>query len=441
MRRFLLLLVITAGALGTGAAALAAATSPPTNTTLPAISGTARQGQTLTATNGTWSGLTPMGYRYQWQRCNASGSSCGSISKATNQNYVASSGDVGRTLRVEVTASNADGKSQALSAATATIATLGSVPANTKQPNPSGSAQEGQTVTVDSGTWSGLAPITFTYQWQSCTAVNPVCTNIAGATKAGYLIETGHIGSTLRAIVTAKNSVGNTSAGSNLTALVVGKATAPVVVSLPRISGTLAVGQRVVASTGTWSGVSTSGFAFQWSRCNASGTGCAAITGATGQSYGIGRADLGLALRVTVKATNVVGSTSATSASSSVRAALTYRFAGVLRASQEVRHPKRVPANAIGHFTARVSGKTIHWTLTFSHLTGRPTATLLNKGSRGTNGPAFRTICRSCVSTVRGSFTLTASQLSAMLHGRAYTNIHTKRNVYGELRGQITRVS
>lgn len=423
------------------AAAVRTAANPPVNTSLPTIGGTAQQGQTLTATNGLWSGATPIAYTYQWQRCNSSGSNCGSISHATSQNYVASSGDVGRTIRVEVTATNADGKAQGLSAATATIVKAGNAPANTKQPNPSGTAQEGQTVTVDNGLWSGLTPIRFSYQWQSCTAVNPVCTDIAGATKSSYLIGTNHVGSVLRAVITATNSIGKTTAGSNLTAIVLAKATAPVNVSLPGISGSLSVGQRLQASTGVWSGVATSGFSYQWSRCNANGTGCAAISGATGQSYGIGQADRGFALRVTVVATNSVGSTSATSAASNVRAAVTHRYAGTLRTGQEVTRPRATRPGAAGHFTASVTGKTIHWTLTFSHLTGRPVATSLNKGVRGSNGLAYRTICRQCVSAVHGSFTLTASQLSALLNGHTYVNIRTRTNPYGELRGQIARVS
>lgn len=44
----------------------------PTNTTQPAITGTPAQGQTLTATQGTWSG-DPTSYVYQWVRCPPSG--------------------------------------------------------------------------------------------------------------------------------------------------------------------------------------------------------------------------------------------------------------------------------------------------------------------------------------------------------------------------------
>ena len=40
-----------------------------------------------------------------------------------------------------------------------------------------------------------------------------------------------------------------------------------------------------------------------------------------------------------------------------------------------------------------------------------------------------------------GTLTLTSSQLDTLKRGRAYVNIHTKRNPYGEIRGQINRVS
>jgi hypothetical protein len=96
---------------------------------------------------------------------------------------------------------------------------------------------------------------------------------------------------------------------------------------------------------------------------------------------------------------------------------------------------------AIGHFTANVSGKTLRWTLTFSHLTGRATVTRLNKGVRGTNGAAFKSLCRSCLSPTRGTLTLTSAQLAAMLRGGTYVNVHTAKNTRGEIRGQIARVN
>lgn len=75
------------------------------NSTAPTISGTTRQGQTLTASPGTWTfDLDYLSYTYQWERCDSGGGSCVDIVGATNVNYVLTAADVGSRLRVEVTA-------------------------------------------------------------------------------------------------------------------------------------------------------------------------------------------------------------------------------------------------------------------------------------------------------------------------------------------------
>lgn len=89
------------------------------------------QGKTLTASPGSWSGTTPISYAYQWLRCDSSGANCGSISGATSQSYLLVSADVGRTMRVKVTASNSAGSSSAQSAQTALVASSGSTGSST----------------------------------------------------------------------------------------------------------------------------------------------------------------------------------------------------------------------------------------------------------------------------------------------------------------------
>jgi hypothetical protein len=441
----LLLAALGSMFLVTSGSALAAgahnAASPPVNTSLPKISGTAREGHTLSATSGSWSGASPISYAYQWQRCNSAGSSCGTIGGATNQNYVASSGDVNQTLRVQVTARNSDGTNAALSGPTAGIAPSGNAPANTIQPNPTGTPQDGQTVTVDNGTWSGAVPMTFTFQWQTCTTVNPVCTNLVGATSSSYAINTSQVGLLLRSIVTATNAVGKTTTTSNLTTAVVAKATAPLNTVVPAISGLKSVGQRLTASTGTWTGVAGNPFTYQWTRCNSNGTACSNVSGATGASYGVGQADLGLAVRVNVTASNSTGATLATSVASVIARPVikTYRFSATLRANQEV--IRGTSTSYAGHFTATAKGKTLTWTLSFARLSGHPTFVALSTGDRGVNGAAFKTLCRQCVSPVHGTVTLTASQLDRFLRNQVYVNIHTPRHPLGEIRGQISRVS
>src|SRR3954454_14538837 len=52
-------------------AAATGADGAPASTAPPAITGTPAQGQTLTASTGSWSGTQPLTYTYQWRRCGA----------------------------------------------------------------------------------------------------------------------------------------------------------------------------------------------------------------------------------------------------------------------------------------------------------------------------------------------------------------------------------
>jgi hypothetical protein len=102
-------------AIATGAVAPPPA---PANTAPPAISGTPQEGQVLTATTGTWSN-GPTSYAYQWQDCSASG--CSNIAGATSSSYTLQASDVGNTVDVVVTATNAGGSSSATSAQTSAV--------------------------------------------------------------------------------------------------------------------------------------------------------------------------------------------------------------------------------------------------------------------------------------------------------------------------------
>lgn len=83
---------------------------PPRNTERPGISGAEREGETLTASTGSWSGLPPTSYEYRWRRCDAvAGTTCGDIPGAVADSYTLVAADVGSRLRVEVTAIDAAG--------------------------------------------------------------------------------------------------------------------------------------------------------------------------------------------------------------------------------------------------------------------------------------------------------------------------------------------
>jgi hypothetical protein len=126
--------VVTASNEGGSASATSAATATveaipppppppaaPTNTSLPTVSGTTTEGQSLSAANGSWTG-SPMAYAYKWQDCDTAGANCANIGGATSSIYMLGSSDVNHTLRVIVTATNEGGSTSATSAQTATVA-------------------------------------------------------------------------------------------------------------------------------------------------------------------------------------------------------------------------------------------------------------------------------------------------------------------------------
>lgn len=93
----------------------------PASSKPPTISGTPVVGNDLTAATGTWVGDTPITYSYQWLRCDNAGNACKNADKGTQATYRVVKGDVGKTMRVKVTAKNAKGKSSAISDATAVV--------------------------------------------------------------------------------------------------------------------------------------------------------------------------------------------------------------------------------------------------------------------------------------------------------------------------------
>ena len=93
---------------------------------------------------------------------------------------------------------------------------------------------------------------------------------------------------------------------------------APTNSAAPTISGTAQVGQTLTAANGTWNSSTTPTFTYQWQRCDTAGNGCAAIGGATAQTYAVQAADVNHTLRVVVTAKNASGSGSATSAQTAI---------------------------------------------------------------------------------------------------------------------------
>jgi hypothetical protein len=304
---------------GTTTSFALAARTDPLNTAPPTISGAPTTGGTLTATTGTWSGATPITYSYAWQRCEAGGGSCTNVPGAVSASYTVATSDVGSTLRVVVTAANGAGSGTGISAATSPVA---EGPVNTSPPTVSGTAQEGQTLTGSSGTWTGTPPITFAYQWQRWgPGPDPAgpwqWADIAGATVQTYVPGAEDVDRQLRIVVTGTNGGGSASASSESTAPVA--AAGPANTSPPSISGTAQVGQTLTAAPGSWTGAGTITYAFQWQRW---GPGpdpegpwqWGDIDEATQETYVPSADDAGRPLRVVVAAADSTGSRTAASA-------------------------------------------------------------------------------------------------------------------------------
>jgi hypothetical protein len=93
----------------------------PDNTEAPAVVGTAQDGELLAAKDGEWAGTDPMSFTYQWQSCDAAGNNCANIAGATGKVYRVLTTDVGKRVRVQVTARNTSGSQTATAAPSSAV--------------------------------------------------------------------------------------------------------------------------------------------------------------------------------------------------------------------------------------------------------------------------------------------------------------------------------
>ena len=172
-------------------AATAAVAARPNNpaTGAPSVSGTARVGETLTASTSGIADSDGLGnavFSYQWTAND--GSTDSDIQNATGGTYTLMDADEGKTIKVKVSFTDDGGNDEILtSAATGEVAAAPPPPNTpaTGQPSITGTAQVGETLTVETSGISdpdGMDNATFTYQW---TAGGD---DIEGATGSSYTV-------------------------------------------------------------------------------------------------------------------------------------------------------------------------------------------------------------------------------------------------------------
>ena len=280
-----------------GSVALPPANTAPTG--LPAISGTLRVGETLTASIDEIAdadGLENATFAHQW--LSNDGTSDTDIEGATDSTYELVAADEGKNIKVRVTFTDDGGTEETLvSEATDAVNT-----APTGLPAISGTAQVGETLTASADEIAdadGLENATFAYQWLSNDGTSD--TDIEGATDSTYELVAADEGKNIKVRVTFTDDGGTEETLVSEATDAVN--TAPT--GLPTISGTAQVGETLTASADEIAdadGLENATFAYQWLSNN--GTSDADIDDATKSTYTVVAADVGKTLKVRVTFTD-----------------------------------------------------------------------------------------------------------------------------------------
>ena len=296
-----------------------AANSPATGA--PTISGTARVGETLTASTSGISdsdGLTNATFTYQWIKLD-SNLNDSDISGATSSTYTLVAGDADTGIKVRVSFTDDRGNTESLTTESALIVTAANSPA-TGAPTISGTARVGETLTASTTGISdsdGLTNATFTYQWIKLDS-NLNDSDISGATSSTYTLVAGDADTGIKVRVSFTDDRGNTESLTTESALIVTAANSPAT-GAPTISGTAQVGETLTASTTGISdsdGLTNATFTYQWLADDA------AISGATGSTYTLVAADSGKAIKVQVSFTDDAGNAESLTSAATTAAAL-----------------------------------------------------------------------------------------------------------------------
>ena len=269
------------------------ATGDFTNSSPVSITGTVKVGETLARSAASWT-PGPDSRAYQWRRCDNAGANCADLAGETGTSYTLVAADLGQTIRVVETASKTAYNDATSTSAQTVVVAPGDL-TNTSPVSITGTPTVGASLTRSAAGWSP-GPDSRAYQWRRCDAAGGNCADIAGATGTSYVLVGADFGQTIRVVETASKTAYNDAISTSVQTAVIAPGTITNT-GVPTVSGTPTATLTLTATGGSWTPAGTSS-AFQWVRCDADGTGCADLSGATGSTYVLVAGDVGKKLKV-----------------------------------------------------------------------------------------------------------------------------------------------
>jgi hypothetical protein len=276
------------------------------------------------------------------------------------------------------------------------------------------------------GNWYG-APTSHAYQWKRASTVGGTYNDIAAATSSTYVVDDSDVGYFIKVSVIATNGLGSSSASLSSATLAVVDI-APTNTAIPVITGTARTGETLTSSRGSWtsSPSASTTYAYQWKRASTVGGTYSNITSATDRTYDVTEADIGDYIKVSVIATNGIGSSSAVlSAATSVVVDLTDSVVPTVTAS----------VATTGGFTFSISNYSANYTyvltttkgsvsrlvddVTVTGLTAGESATVTIAVTRSGYKPASKTVTGSA--SLATTTTTAAPALSISIQAPATT--------------------
>ncbi len=265
----------------------------------PTISGTAQVDETLTAdTSGVEDadGLTNVSYSYQWMADGVD------IQDATSSTHKLVFPDRGKSIKVKVSFTDDRDNADTLTSAATVVVVAAPNREAMGYPTITGMPQVGQTLTADTSPIAdrdGLNNVSYSYQWIGGGS------DIDEATGSNYELASSEQGQTIQVRVTFTDDRDNAETLTSAATVAVVAAPDRQATGLPTISGTLQVGETLMAGTSGITdadGLTNVSFEYQWIRGD-SGAG-ADIDGATDATYTLTAGDQGKTIKVKVSFTD-----------------------------------------------------------------------------------------------------------------------------------------